>query len=358
MTARRRAALRSQLVERDVHAALVCDLANLRYLTGFTGSNGALLVTAEGADVLGTDGRYLDQAAREAPDLDVLRTKKLLAELAAAAVERGVRRLAVETHELSVDDHRRLEEAAEGVELSSLGRAVETLRRRKDDEELASLATACAISTQALEALLGGHLLGRTERQITRDLEGRMYDLGAEAIGFDTIVASGPNSAIPHHRPTDRAVEPGDLLKIDFGARFAGYHADCTRTFVVGREPQAWQREIYQLVALAQRAASAAASPGVELAALDRQARDPITEAGYGDRFTHGLGHGVGLQIHEDPYIGATATGTLDDRAAVTVEPGVYLPGRGGVRIEDTLVVTSQQPRLLTCATKDLLVVG
>jgi Xaa-Pro aminopeptidase len=350
--------LRAELVEQGLSAALVSDLANLRYLTGFTGSNGALLVNADGVDVFGTDGRYLDQAAREAPNLDVLRTKRLLSEMAAAAVERGVRRLAVETHVLSVDAHHRLDEVAEGVELCSLGRAVEKLRRCKDDEELASLASACAISTSALEELLAGPLLGRTEREITRDLEGRMYDLGAEAIGFDTIVASGPNSAIPHHQPSDREVEPGDLLKIDFGARFAGYHADCTRTVVVGRPPQAWQSEIYQLVALAQRAASAAVAAGTELAALDRQARDPITEAGYGDQFTHGLGHGVGLQIHEDPYIGSTATGTLDHRAAVTVEPGVYLPGRGGVRIEDTLVVTAQQPRLLTCATKDLLVVG
>jgi Xaa-Pro aminopeptidase len=212
------------------------------------------------------------------------------------------------------------------------------------------------MSARALEGLIQTKLSGRTERQIARDLESRMYAEGAEAIAFATIVASGPNSATPHHQPTDRVVEPGDFLKIDFGARHAGYHADCTRTFVVGREPAAWQAELHALVRAAQRAGREALKPGVELSAVDAAARDVIKAAGHGDDFTHGLGHGVGLEIHEDPFFAATATGTLADRTPVTVEPGVYLPGRGGVRIEDTLVVRDGEPELLTPTTKDLVV--
>ena len=356
--ARRRDALRARLAGDDLPAALISALVNVRYLTGFTGSNAALLVSAEGVDVFGTDGRYVDQAATEVPDVERLRTHRLLPELVVRARAQTLRALGVETHVLSVDDYQRLGSAGDGLELRPLGRVVEQLRRNKDDVEVAALEQACSISTQALEAVLSGPLQGRTEREITRDLEARMFAFGAEAIGFDTIVATGPNSAIPHHAPTDRPVAAGDLLKIDFGARYAGYHSDCTRTVVVAREPQAWQREVYELVALAQRQASAAAVAGVELVALDAVARTRITDGGYGEQFTHGLGHGVGLQIHEDPYIGSSATGSLEDRATVTVEPGVYLPGRGGVRIEDTLVASSTVPRLLTKASKDLLVVG
>jgi len=168
--------------------------------------------------------------------------------------------------------------------------------------------------------------------------------------------ATGPNSAIPHHRPTDREIAVGDLLKIDFGALYEGYHADCTRTFIVGREPQAWQREIFDVVRATQRAGRHALTPGAELQGIDDAARDVVREAGYGEQFTHGLGHGVGLEIHEAPMIGYSAAGTIDARTPVTVEPGVYLPGRGGVRIEDTLVVDEGGPELLTTTPKDLVV--
>ena len=191
-------------------------------------------------------------------------------------------------------------------------------------------------------------------------VERTMAELGAEQPAFETIVASGPNGAIPHHAPSGRPLEPGDLVTIDCGARYAGYHADMTRTVALG-QPAAWQREIYDLVAAAQRAGIDAAVPGADVAQVDGAARGLISQAGYGDHFTHGLGHGVGLEVHEAPIMGYGRTGTLGDRVPITVEPGIYLPGRGGVRIEDTLVVraaagTAAPQELLTTTTRELLV--
>jgi Xaa-Pro aminopeptidase len=356
--ASRREALRALISDAGLDAALVTDLVNVRYLTGFTGSNAAVLLPATGADLFATDGRYVDQAAAQVPDLERITDRSLLPRLVAAARQRALRRLGVETHVLNVDQHARmLEDAGGELELLPLNRAVESLRVRKDAVEVEALRMACEISTRALEELLAGPLLGRSERDLARDLEARMYAHGAEAVGFDTIVASGPNSAIPHHQPTDRLVGPAELLKIDFGARYDGYHADCTRTVVIGT-PQQWQLEIYGVVASAQRAGTEALAPGTELADVDAAARSVVESAGYGGQFTHGLGHGVGLLIHEDPFFGSRSTGVLQESSTVTVEPGVYLAGRGGVRIEDTLVVDAQGPRLLTTVTKELLALG
>ena len=245
------------------------------------------------------------------------------------------------------------------------GRLVEELRTVKDEAELSLLRRACAITDAAFAALLPFISPGRTEREVAIALERAMTDLGADGLAFDTIVASGPNGAIPHHAPGGRPLEAGDLVTIDCGARLGGYHADMTRTVALG-EPAGWQREIYDLVAAAQRAGLAAARPGTEVGALDAAARDLIDAAGYGGCFGHGLGHGVGLEVHEAPIIGYGRTGTLQDRVPVTVEPGVYLPGTGGVRIEDTLVVragdagagtgTAACAEILTLTTKELLV--
>ncbi len=354
----RRDRLRALLAEGDAAAALVTDLVNIRYLTGFTGSNAALLVTAEepaAGDLFATDGRYVDQAATQCPDLHRLTTRTLVHELMVHAT--GIGRLAVETHELSVDAHTALL-AQVDVPVCSLQRAVERLREVKDDGEIDTLAQACALSTEALQGLWAGPLLGRTEREIARDLEGRMLGLGAEWLAFATIVASGPNSAIPHHEPTDRVVEAGDLLKTDFGARVDGYHADCTRTVVVGAEPSSWQQEIHVAVQTAQWAGVQAMTAGATVAAPDATARQVLDDAGWLEHFTTGIGHGVGLQIHEDPFVGPRHPGRLHNRTPVTMEPGIYLPGRGGVRIEDTLVVGPSGPSVLTDAPRELLVVG
>jgi Xaa-Pro aminopeptidase len=210
----------------------------------------------------------------------------------------------------------------------------------KDDTEIELLARACAITAEAFAAALPKVEPDRTERDLAVLLERAMIDCGADGVAFDTIVASGPNGAIPHHSPGDRAFRRGDLITIDCGAQVGGYHADMTRTVALG-EPAAWQREIYDLVAAAQLAGIRAAVPGADIDAVDASARDLIAGAGHADHFGHGLGHGVGLEVHEAPLMGPGRTGKLVARVPVTVEPGIYLPGMGGVRIEDTLVVRS-----------------
>jgi Xaa-Pro aminopeptidase len=336
-------------------AVLVTRLVNVRYLTGFTGSNGVLLVPADGPDILCTDGRYTTQAGVQAPDVELLIDRNSAVSLTDRAVADGRRRLGFESHDVTVDLHTTL---AGKAELTSVERAVEKLRAAKDDEEIALLREACAIADRALADLIGAGGLrpGRTEREVGRDLDSRMLDHGAYAPSFETIVAAGPDSAVPHHRPTDRVLERGDLVKLDFGAEYGGYHSDMTRTVVLG-EPADWQREIYDLVRAAQTAGRHALAIGAEVKAIDAAAREVIAAAGRGEEFAHGLGHGVGLEIHEAPALSPLGAGTLADRMAVTVEPGVYLPGRGGVRIEDTLVVRDgAEPDLLTTTTKDLVV--
>ncbi len=353
MSQQRRKRLAAELTERGLDGIFVTTLVNVRYLSGFTGSNAALLVPVEGEAVLFTDGRYRDQAAAETPDLEVVVGRDLLGGMA-ARIDEGTT-WGAETHTLSVDQHLRLVEAVKATVVSG-DAVVERLREVKDEVEIDALRQACKVSTDALAWLYEQPLVGTSERDIARRLEFRMLDTGAEAIGFSTIVAAGENSAIPHHQPTDRVVGTGELLKIDFGARVDGYHADCTRTVVLGTA-DSWQREIHAAVRESQRAGVSACVEGAALADIDHASRSALDAAGWLDRFTTGLGHGVGLQIHEDPFIAAAHAGRLVPRTALTVEPGIYVPGRGGVRIEDTLVVTSGpgQPEILTDLTTELL---
>ena len=354
--------MRELLRAAGLDALFLIDLRNIRYLTGFTGSNAALVVSAndEAKTVLCTDGRYLTQSERQVPELariiDRASDRALMAHLAADAA--AYRRTGFESHYVTVDQLDLLIDAGPGIELVRAPGLVEELRLVKDDAEIHALRMACGAADRALDELLaaGGLRAGRTERQVARDLESRMIDQGADAVAFDTIVAFGANSAIPHHRPTDAELRAGDFVKLDFGALVEGYHSDMTRTLVLG-PPADWQREIYDLVARAQAAGRAALAPGTDVRDVDAAARQVIENAGYGERFLHGLGHGVGLAIHEAPSLSKTGDGRLAAGMAVTVEPGVYLAGRGGVRIEDTLVVRAAAPELLTLTTKDLVVV-
>jgi len=339
---RRRDRLRAELAARDADVALITSGVNVRYLTGLASSNAAVLVPADGEAVLATDSRYALTAEREAPDTELVVTRAVEADLAALAAQRGLARLAYEAHEMTVERRDGLA-ATDGLALRPLGRAVEELRIVKDPAELALLGQACALTGQAFDQVVPQITVGLTERELAVLIERAMIEAGAEKPAFDTIVASGPNGAIPHHEPGGRAFAPGDLITIDCGARVGGYHADMTRTVVLG-PPADWQREVYGLVAAAQRAGIAAAVPGAGAAEVDAAARDVIEQAGYGEFFSHGLGHGVGLEIHEAPALGPGRPGRLADRVPITVEPGIYLPGRGGVRIEDTLVVRSGTP--------------
>lgn len=359
--AARRARLRARAAEQNLDAVLVTGLVNVRYLSAFTGSNAALLVRIDGADLLATDGRYVTQAGIQSPDLELLTTRACGSALAARAAQDGALRLGYESHLVTVDGLVALRAAlgeATDRELVSVSAAVEAQRAVKDPGEIGALRRACGIADQALAALVdsGGLRAGRTEREVGRDLDNRMLELGAEAVSFETIVAAGANSAIPHHRPSHAILAVGDFVKLDFGATFAGYHSDMTRTYVLGR-PAQWQIDIYELVRTAQRLGREALEVGAALAQVDAAARAPIEAAGHGAAFSHGLGHGVGLEIHEAPALSALADGNLAADMAVTVEPGVYLAGRGGVRIEDTLVIGRDTPDLLTMTSKELVAI-
>jgi Xaa-Pro aminopeptidase len=340
----------------DADAVLVTHGPNVRYLTGLASSNAALLLPADGAAVLATDSRYALAAQRDAADAEIIVDRFIEPALAAEMGRRGMRKVAFEAHEMTIERHSALARAAGTVTFVSFGRKIEALRSVKDASELELLAAACRITSQALADVLPRIRPGMAERALAAALDYRMAQLGADRPAFETIVASGPNGAIPHHSPTDRPLRRGDLVTIDFGAQYAGYHADMTRTIAVG-EPAGWQRDIYDLVADAQRAGIEALAVGADIGDVDAAARDLIAAAGHAEHFQHGLGHGVGLEIHEAPILGYGRTGKLTERVPVTVEPGVYLPGKGGVRIEDVLVVTAGGgARTLTSTTRELLV--
>lgn len=332
----------------DCNAFLVTHLTNIRYLTGFTGSNAALILRPSG-DVLATDDRYAQQVSIQCPDIEAVIDRKTVEVLV-----RADERTAFESDHVSVSQHQSWSSLTSLVPCTSI---VETLRLSKDESEHALIAKACVISDAALADLIPQITIGMTERSIARRLENLMFDHGADGISFATIVATGPNSAMPHHEPDATPVRSGDFIVIDFGALVGGYHADETRTLIAG-DPADWQLEIYTAVQRAQEAGRNALQAGAESRDVDSSARQIITDAGYGEFFGHGLGHGVGLDIHEAPIMGARATGTIPPDSTITVEPGIYLPGRGGVRIEDTCRVSADGALPLTTTARDLIIVG
>lgn len=347
-------------------AVLLTALPNVRWACGYSGSNASLLLGLtdrtglEDQSWLVTDGRYLARAARECPGVHLIDDHATLPRALAEAVRSGMRRVGLEARHVSRADWTELAATARsaGTDLVALDGEVESLRMVKDRVEVGLLRLAGQISCQALAELVPRVRPGISELVLARRLELLMAQDGAHDRAFPTIVATGPNSAIPHHEPTSRTVAAGDLLKIDFGAQVCGYHADITRTFVVGAEPAAWQRDLHALVLTAQAAGRSALRAGATTAAVDAAARDVIVAAGFGPRFTHGLGHGIGLEIHEAPMFTRTGTAILGVGVAATIEPGVYLPEEGGVRIEDSCVVTAGGAAVLTPAPYDLIRLG
>lgn len=348
----------------DLGSMLITDLLNIRYLTGFTGSNAALIVSAQDSPghedntVVCTDGRYLTQVAEQVPDLRAVIDRSSASYLLRSDIAPRSAAVGFESHVVTVDQHLAWTGIDSSLRLVGSPGLVEDLRMVKDEHEVGLLRDACRAADDAFAVLIerGGIAAGRTELEVARELEALMLEHGADGISFETIVAAGPNSAVPHHRPTGAVLSTGDFVKFDFGALVAGYHSDMTRTVVIGT-PQEWQKDLYALVKQSQTAGREALAPGVSTASVDAASRSVIEDAGYGEFFLHGLGHGVGLEIHEAPGIAKSSTGTLLSGAAVTVEPGVYFSGRGGVRIEDTLIVRDSGPELLTMTTKELTLV-
>lgn len=354
----RRTRLAAALTSAELDGVLVSHLLNVRYLTGFTGSAGHALLGADGSCVLATDARYDLQASDEAPDVELVITRHGLSDLATRATDAGWSRTGFEDLHLTVADWRTLVEQRDGERWHPCGRLVEELRVVKDEVELDALHRACAISDAALAAVLPQIVPGVTERQVGRWIDEGLRVDGSDGPGFDTIVAAGPWGAVPHHQPSDYPIAEGDLVTIDFGARVDGYHADMTRTVLAGGTPDPWQAKVYALVQKAQAAGVEALSSTTTPAMVDAAARQVIDDGGMGEYFTHGLGHGVGLQIHEAPFLGSSSTDKLGVAVPVTVEPGIYVPGRGGVRIEDTVVVHADHVERLTTTTRDLIELG
>ncbi|MEV6160798.1 aminopeptidase P family protein [Streptomyces sp. NPDC052052] len=359
----RRGLLRDRCAAVGSAAALVSRPANVRYLAGGAPS-GAVLLLGPGEDILLSPRGPVDDRADGCTD-EHLRVSLMPDSdgdpvLAAAdlAASRGADSLAVEEHHLTVSRHRAMGSVAPRLRLSDLGATVEQLRVVKDEEEIACLRIAAEISDQALGELLESILVGRTERHLALELERRLVDHGADGPAFPTSVATGPNAGQGRHRPSDRRVEEGDFLSVRLGANYRGYRCEIGRTFVIGTAPADWQIELYDLVFAAQRAGREALVPGAAYRDVDRAARHVLDSAGHGGGLGPWTGHGVGLEIDEDPQLTPSAMGKLDACVPVTVEPGVHLPGRGGVRIDDTLVVRPEAdggPELLTITTKELL---
>jgi Xaa-Pro aminopeptidase len=360
MTDNRAQRLAEAVAGRELDALLVTDLVNLRYVSGFTGTNGLALVGAgeDGVRVFVTDFRYVERAAEEVQGFEQRRGgRDLFDSVAEALPAKRPLRLGFDDAHLPVRRHRELGAAlGDDVELVPAGGMVEDLRRVKDSGELQRIRAAAALADEAFNAMLAHGLTGRTERAVALDLEDEMRHRGATAPSFPSIVAAGPHGALPHAEPRDLEIEPGRLVVIDWGALVDGYCSDCTRTVATGGL-DAEAAETYALVQRAQQAGLDAVRAGPSGREVDAAARDVIEEAGHGEEFGHGLGHGVGLEVHEEPRLAKSDDSALQPGNVVTIEPGVYLPGRFGVRIEDLAVVTEDGAEVLSSVTKDLITV-
>lgn len=354
MPAARLEKLRNSIAAAGIDGMMVMKPENRRYMSGFTGTSAVLLITTDKA-VLITDFRYVEQAKIQAPDFEVvMHGTPFISTFKEVLASCGVKKLGFEADHLTFAQHKSHSEALEGIELVPTEGLVEKIRLIKDQAEIEALAKAAELGDAALEEVLRMVRPGVTERELALELEFLMRRRGADKVGFDFIVASGERSALPHGVASDRAIKTGDLITFDFGCYYEGYTSDMTRTVVLGRA-DAKQREVYELVLRAQLAALEAIRPGASGVDVDKVARDIISAAGHGEHFGHGLGHGVGLMVHEGPRLSPASSDVLEPGMVVTDEPGVYIPGWGGVRIEDLVVVTEDGNRVLTKFPKELI---
>jgi Xaa-Pro aminopeptidase len=347
------------LSDREADLVLVTDLVNVRWLTGFTGSSAVAVVGREGTRRFVTDFRYLTQSAEQ---LDPAWEREIAVDLLAGVVKglpgAGEQRLAFEDAHLSVQDHTKLAGMLrEGIELVPAGDTIEALRAIKDSEELEAIRSAARLADDALTEVLARGIVGRTEHDVALDLEYTMRRMGAEAVSFPPIVAAGDHGALPHATPRDVPIPAGTMCVIDWGAQLEGYASDCTRTYATGEVDQR-DDEVYALVLRAQVAALEAVRPGPTGREVDAVARAIIDAAGHAEHFGHGLGHGVGLAVHEGPRLSKQGETSLERGMVVTVEPGVYVPGTVGVRIEDLVIVTDDGAEVVSSLPKDLQVIA
>lgn len=348
-------ALCARLAEAGLPGMLVMKDANRVYLSGFTGSSGALVVSAQGAALI-TDGRYAEQAKDQAEGFRVIIHGDSMAASARQVMEEfGLSRIGFEKDFLTVAQFESWTKALAPIELVGTEGIVERLRRLKDSEEIRRMRQAQSITDQAFHKALEFIRPGVSEWDVALELEFTMKKLGAEGLAFDTIAASGPRSALPHGRASERILQAGDLLTLDFGCSYQGYCSDMTRTVMVG-EPSEKQQEIYEIVLEAQRAGVEAVKPGASCREVDKVCRDIISARGYGEAFSHSTGHGVGLVVHEGPAASVRSEDVLQPGMTVTIEPGIYIAGFGGVRIEDLVLVTETGHDVLGNSPKDLII--
>ena len=348
----RLAKLRRILADNNLDAIVISQPENRRYLSGFTGTKGVLFISPEQA-MLAVPFVYLEQARKQASTFEVLRFQREFAEVWPDLVAKvNARRVAFESAHLTVAKHGKLIAGAEDVELVPTEGIVEGLRAIKDEGELDIIRKAVALADAAFTHIVGFIEPGMTEREVVWELEVYMRTHGAEKVAFDLIVGAGPNGAMPHHRVSERVIGTGEPIVMDLGAQVAGYHSDLTRTICLG-QPDERFTEIYDLVLRAQLAAVAAIRGGIVAGEADSTARQVIAEAGYGEQYGHGLGHGVGLAVQEEPSVWQGAEEVLKPGMVFTVEPGIYLPDWGGVRIEDMVLVQEDGVEVLSRASKE-----
>lgn len=351
---KRLSAIRQKLPEWNVDGVLINTPSNRRWLSGFTGSSGFLIITADRA-LLGTDFRYWSRAAREAPDYELVKTEGSIRQRAAMLLkESSASSLAVEGA-MTLNELALLENLEEfPIDYKPVRETIEPMRQSKTAAEIEAIKAAAAITDQAMSAVNEIIRPGMSEKQVAWELEKMMREAGAESMAFPVIVASGPNGASAHHSAGERKLEVGDSIIVDMGASLNGYQSDLTRTFYLGNEPDETFWDVYNLVHEAQKAALSTIRAGASGFAVDKAARELITAAGYGKQFGHGLGHGLGLEVHEDPRLSYTADENekLPAGTVVTIEPGIYIDGWGGVRIEDLVMVTDSGIELLSRSPK------
>ncbi|EOS7906413.1 aminopeptidase P family protein [Enterococcus hirae] len=346
--------LRKKMQEENLDSFLITSPYNLRYLTNFTGTTGLAVITLEKAFFI-TDFRYTEQAAAQAQGFEIIKNVGPIFEEVADLVQKeGLRELGFEETTVSFLEYSVLEEIID-AQLIPISGMIEELREIKDEEEIAIIEKACSIADLAYDHILKMIQPGMTEIEVANQLDFYMRSLGASGVSFETIVASGLRSAMPHGVASKKIIEQGDLITIDFGCYYEGYVSDMTRTFAIG-DPGEQLKEIYQIVLEAQLAVLEVAKPGVTGKQLDAVARDYITKHGYGEAFGHSTGHGIGLEIHEGPNVSVLAEKQFVPGNIITDEPGIYLPGIGGVRIEDDLLITSNGNRVLTHSPKELII--